>query len=131
MSSIGSSIGCLNKCVLRYTITHIFLTYTGCVKKTPERYFDIMTTVRYFWTIFVRLIEEIFWHVSTKFYCQILKTSKVMKFLRNISKFQINQAYKTGICSRNINPTYRSQQLRQNWKSCLKTYLEQVSTKVH
>src|ERR1700761_5960076 len=53
-----------------------------------------MTTVRYFCTIFVRLIEEIFSHVSTKFYCKILKTSKVMKFLRNISKFQINQARK-------------------------------------
>ena len=43
---------------------------------------------------FFQLIEEIFWHVSTKFYCKILKTSKVMKFLRNISKFQIKQAYK-------------------------------------
>ena len=53
-----------------------------------------MTTVRYFCTIFVWLIEEIFSHVSTKFYCKILKTSKVMNFLWKISKFQINQAWK-------------------------------------
>src|ERR1700761_2265586 len=53
-----------------------------------------MTTVRYFCTIFVWLIEEIFSHVSTKFYCKILKTSKVRKFLRKTSKFQINQACK-------------------------------------
>ena len=53
-----------------------------------------MTTVRYFCTIFVRLIEEIFSHVSTKFHCKILKTSKVMNFLRKISKFKINEAYK-------------------------------------
>src|ERR1700761_9107204 len=53
-----------------------------------------MITVRYFCTIFFLLIEEIFLHVSTKFYCKILKTSKVMNFLQKISKFQINQASK-------------------------------------
>src|SRR6201996_6257141 len=99
-----------------------------------------MTTVWHFCTIFVGLLEEIFSHVSTKFYYKILKTSKVMKFLRKISKFpinqayktkkifkflffiQINQVYKTGICLRNIKPTYRSRQIRQ-----LKIMLEMLS----
>src|ERR1700761_8585378 len=96
-----------------------------------------MATIRYFCTIFISLIEEIFSYVSTKFYCKILKTLKVMKFLRKISKFQINQAYKTktffskflffiqayktGICLRNIKPTYRSRQIRQ-----LKIVLEPI-----
>ena len=31
-------------------------------------------------------------HVSTTFYYKILKTSKVMKFLRKTAKFKINQA---------------------------------------
>src|ERR1700761_3437598 len=53
-----------------------------------------MTTVRYFCTTFFKLIKEIFSHIFTKFYCKILKTSKVMKFLRKTLKFQINQASK-------------------------------------
>ena len=53
-----------------------------------------MTTAGYFCTIFDQLIEEIFSHVSTKFYCKILTTSKVMTFLPKISEFQINQAWK-------------------------------------
>src|ERR1700761_3560618 len=70
---------------------------TGCAKKTPWRNCDIMTTVRYFSTIFVRLIEEIFSHVSIKCYSKILETSNFMNFLRKISKFQSNHAYKTEI----------------------------------
>ena len=83
------------------------------LKKSLEaNLWDILTTVRYFCTIFVRLIEEIFSHVSTKFYCKILKSWNVMKFLWKISKFQINQAYKKGIWLRNIKPTYRSRKIR-------------------
>src|ERR1700761_6054158 len=109
-----------------------------------------MTTVRYFCTIFVQLIEEIFSHVSTKFYCKIWKTLKVMKLLRKKSKFQINQAnktkknffskflffvqinqsYKTGICLRNIKPTYQSR-TNKTTEICARSYLERLATRVH
>ena len=59
-----------------------------------RRYFDN----RYvFLHNFCSAYIEIFSHVSTKFYCKVLMRSKVMNFLQKISKFQINQAYKTGI----------------------------------
>src|ERR1700761_5816295 len=78
-----------------YIYIYIYI-YRVRQKSIPYRNCNIMTTVRYFCTIFVWLIEEIFAHVSTKFYGKILKTSKVMNFLRRISKFQINQAYFNG-----------------------------------
>ena len=56
----------------------------------------------------------------------IIFTTTIMCILLFI---QINQAYKTGICLRNIKPTYRSRKIKQNWKSCSKSYLERLSTK--
>ena len=78
-----------------YSVCYTYI-YTGCAikKRIPWRNCDILTTVRHFCTIFARLIEDIFWHILTKLYCKILKNLKVMKFLRKISKFQINQAWK-------------------------------------
>src|ERR1700761_8061012 len=90
-----------------------------------------MTTIRHFCTIFVRLIEEIFSHVSTKFYCKILKTSKRMKFLRKISKFQINQAYKTKKFFFQIFIFYSNQPSLQNGNMLEKyqAYLQKPTTK--
>ena len=129
LSRSGLKRNLLNEPIRRYFFKFLYTVYRVCQKKTPQRNFDI----RYFCTIFVWLIEEIFSHIFTKFYCKILKTSKVMKFLRKILKFQINQAYKTkkiffkflcfiqiyqaykiGSCLINIKHTYRSQQIRQN-----------------
>src|ERR1700761_9482339 len=53
-----------------------------------------MTTIMYFCTIFLWLIEEIFSHVSTKFYCKILKTEKVMNFRRKILNFKLTKLTK-------------------------------------
>src|ERR1700761_4801663 len=84
-----------------------------------------MITFRYFRTIFIKLTEEIFSHVSTKFYCKILKTSKVMKFLRKISKFQINQTYKTKKFFFQIFMFYSNLTSLQNW-IMLKNYLAYI-----
>src|SRR6201996_3456668 len=84
-----------------------------------------MITVRYFCTIFFQIIEEIFSHVSTKFYCKILKTSKVMKFLRKISTFQINQAYKTKKYFFQIFRFYSNLTSLQNW-IMLENYLAYI-----
>src|ERR1700761_2557045 len=84
-----------------------------------------MTTVWHFCTIFVGLLEEIFSHVSTKFYYKILKTSKVMKFLRKISKLQINQVYKTKKIFFQIFMFYSNLTSLQNW-IMLENYLAYI-----
>ena len=85
-------------CKRKHKIQNTNTNYRVRQKLTPYRNCDIMTTVKYFCTIFICLIEEVFSHGTTKFYCKIFKTSKVMSFFyRKYQNFKLTKLEKVMI----------------------------------